>query len=376
MASTELDVEAVVVGAGAVGLACTALLARHGRSVIVLERNTAVGQETSSRNSGVIHAGLYYPVGSNKALTCVRGRELLYARCERDAVPHRRCGKLLVASEPAEQERLEAIRLRGLENGAGALTMVGAEEVTRRAPAVRAIAGLWSPETGIVDAHGLMDSYRAEARAHGAELVVATRLEGMDPLGSEALRLSTRDEGGETFTITTRFVVNAAGLDADAVAAMAGLDVDALGYRLHYCKGDYFALSSRFRGASEHLIYPVPVAAGLGIHLTMDLGGKLTAGPDTEYVDRIHYDVDPAKAAVFARAVRRYLPELRDEDLTPDYAGIRPKLQAPGAPVADFVIERADRNGVPGLINLVGIESPGLTASEAIAERVVELTES
>jgi len=366
------DVDVVVVGAGAVGLACAARLARAGRSVLVLERHSAIGQETSSRNSGVIHAGLYYPVGSLKARTCVRGRELLYARCARDGIAHRRCGKLLVATSDEEQKQLEVIRERGLQNGAGEARMIDADEIAQRAPKVRARAALWSPETGIVDAHGLMKSYWAEASNHGAELVLATELKGIEHTGS-ALRLDTRSTSGERFDVVARHVINAAGLAADRVAALAGLDTDRLGYRLHYCKGDYFTLSSRFRNSTPHLIYPVPAAAGLGIHITLDLDGKLSAGPDTEYVDRIDYAVDPAKAASFAAAVRRYLPELRDEDLSADYAGIRPKLQAPGAPVADFVIEEASPHGAPGLVNLIGIESPGLTASEAIAEDVLAL---
>ena len=366
------DVDTVIVGAGVVGLACAARLARAGRSVIVLERNDRVGQETSSRHSGVIHAGLYYPAGSLKALTCVEGRRALYERCERLALPHAKLGKLLVAADAEEAARLETIRARGVENGAGALRMLGRADVAAMEPRVRAVAGLWSRETGIVDAHALMDSYVAEAREHGAELALVTNVEGLSRERG-GWRVHTRRADGDAFSVAADHVVNAAGLASDRVAELAGVDVDALGYRLHPCKGDYFVLSPRLRGIASHLIYPVPVHAGLGVHITMDLGGKVTAGPDTEYVDRVRYDVDPAKAARFGQALRRFLPEVRDDDLRPDYAGVRPKLQGPGEPFADFVIEEASANGAPGLVNLIGIESPGLTASAAIADRVLAL---
>ncbi|MGD8863083.1 MAG: NAD(P)/FAD-dependent oxidoreductase [Myxococcales bacterium] len=365
--------DVVVVGAGAVGLACAARLAAGGASVVVLERHGSSGQETSSRNSGVIHAGLYYPPDSLKAHTCVRGRELLYARCVRDGVAHRRTGKLVVATEDAERPVLATILERGQAAGAGELRIVEGAELRKLEPHVRAVAGLWSPNTGIVDAHGLMDSYRAEATAHGAAMAFTTALDGIEPQADDSLVVQTRTADGERFTLRAGAVINAAGLESDRVAAAAGLDVDALGYRIHPCKGDYFGLAPRLRGMVSHLVYPVPAGPGLGIHLTMDLGGKLTAGPDAEYVEAPRYDVKPAKAADFARAVRRYLPEVHDDDLTPDYAGVRPKLAGPGTAFADFVIESAAAHGMPRLVNLIGIESPGLTASEAIAERVQHL---
>lgn len=366
------DIDVAIVGGGVVGLACAASLARDQRSVIVLERHARLGEETSSRNSGVIHAGLYYSVGSNKARMCVEGRARLYARCQREDLPHKKLGKLLVASDDAECRQLEAIFARGQENGAGALRMLDAKEVLRLEPRIRGVAGLLSPETGIVDTHALLTSYKREAQRHGAELCLATSVDGLEP-GNSGIRVRTRSQLGEVAELTAGFVVNAAGLFADRVAALAGLDLDALGYRLYPCKGDYFAVAARLRGAVRHLIYPVPAHAGLGIHLTLDLDGMLRAGPDTEYVNELRYDIDPNKARGFGQAVQRYFPELRDEDLQPDYAGIRPKLQGPGAAVRDFVIEDASAHGVPGLINLLGIESPGLTASEAIAERVAAL---
>ncbi|HWO14240.1 MAG TPA: NAD(P)/FAD-dependent oxidoreductase [Polyangiaceae bacterium] len=366
------DFDVAIVGGGVVGLACAAKASRQGRSVLLLERHPRPGQETSSRNSGVIHAGLYYPTGSLKALTCVEGRALLYSRCESRGIAHRKTGKLLVATTPEEEAKLERIHARALDNGAGAIEPLDRLGIARLEPRVNALSGLWSPESGIVDVHELMYSYQKEALDHGATLVFETEVEGIDrtPLG---FALSTSSRGGERAVVRCTTLINAAGLFADRVAARAGVDIDAHGYRYHYCKGDYFVLSPQLRGLVRHLVYPAPVQAGLGIHITFDLGGKLTLGPDTEYVSSISYGVDPNKRELFAEAARRYLPELRAEQLSADYAGIRPKLQGPNDEFRDFVIEDATPHGVPGLINLLGIESPGVTASEAIAERAAAL---
>jgi L-2-hydroxyglutarate oxidase LhgO len=365
------EVHTLIIGAGVVGLACAAVLSRHGEPVAVIERNRRPGQETSARNSGVIHAGLYYPTGSFKARLCVAGRDRLYARCARDGVPHRRCGKVLVATDAAEVAKLETIARQAAANGAE-VQLIDAAEVKRRVPAVAAIAGLWSPATGIVDVHGLMDSYRRQAESRDAMLVldhgaveIARRSDGW--------HVTARTATGATAEIRAAWLVNCAGLDASRIAELAGLDIDALGLRQKPCKGDYFALAPKYAGIAEHLVYPVPVHAGLGVHITFDMSGRLMAGPDTEYVDELRYDIDPAKAAAFGAALRRYLPQIRDDELTPGYAGIRPKLQGPTDPVRDFVIEEASPHGAPQLVNLVGIESPGMTASEAIAERVEQL---
>ncbi|HEX7841028.1 MAG TPA: NAD(P)/FAD-dependent oxidoreductase [Kofleriaceae bacterium] len=365
------EVHTLIVGAGAVGLACAAVIARRGEPIAILERNRKIGQETSARNSGVIHAGLYYPTGSLKARLCVAGRDRVYARCARGGLPHRRCGKILVATDDAETAKLEAIARQAVANGAE-VQLIDAAEVVRRVPAVRAVAGLWSPATGIVDAHALMDSYLREAEDGGAMLVldhavtdIARRPDGW--------HVTARTAAGATAQIRAAWLVNAAGLDASRIAELAGLPVDALGLRQKPCKGDYFTLAAEYTGMADHLVYPVPVHAGLGIHITFDLAGRLMAGPDTEYVGELRYDVDPAKAAVFGAALRRYLPRIADGDLSPGYAGIRPKLQGPGEPVRDFVVEEASRHGAPRLINLIGIESPGLTASEAIAELVDQI---
>lgn len=365
--------DVLVIGAGAVGLACAAVLARAGRRVLVLERRDGPGQETTSRNSQVVHAGLYYPEGSLKAETCVEGRRLLYARCARLGLPHRRVGKLVVATEPEELSVLEEIRARGVTCGAGALELLDAREVARREPRVRALAALWSPESGIVDAHALVSSYQAEAEALDAAVVFRTNVTRLERAGG-LWHVETRGaDGDETTAVDVPWVVNAAGLGAERIAVAAGIDTQGLGCRLYLCKGDYFAAAPSLGALTHHLVYPVPAGAGLGIHVTVDLGGRYRFGPDAEYVDRIDYVIEPAKAASFAAAVQRYLPEVRAEHLTPDFAGIRPKLQGPGEPFRDFVVEEASRHGAPGLINLLGIESPGLTASEGIARHVRQL---
>lgn len=361
-----MDSDVAIVGAGAVGLACAAVLARRGLSVVVVERHEGPARETTGHNSGVVHAGLYYAPATLKARACVRGRELLYARCVRDGVPHRRTGKIVVATTEAEVSVLETLLARGRDNGAGALELIDGAELQRREPRVRAIAGLFSPESGIVDAYRLASSYAAEAQAHGAAFAYRTTLAGLTP-SQDGWRVATRSHDGEPHELSARVVINAAGLSSDRVAELAGLDVDALGWRLRYCKGDYFALRSR--GSLHHLVYPVPAHAGLGVHVTMDLGGALRAGPDAEYVDEPRYDLDPSKASAFAAALRRYLPDVTDDDLSPDYAGVRPKLYGPSEPPRDFVLEERPR----GLVHLVGIESPGLTASEALAEEVAAL---
>jgi L-2-hydroxyglutarate oxidase LhgO len=366
------DVHTLIIGAGAIGLACAAVISRRGEAVAILERNRKVGQETSARNSGVIHAGLYYPTGSLKARLCVAGRDRVYARCARHGVPHRWCGKVLVATDGAELTKLETLFRQAVTNGAGEVQLIDAAEVKRRVPAVRAIAGLWSPATGIVDVHALMDSYRHEAEDSGAMLVLDHAVTDL-ARRPDGWHVTACTAAGATSEIRAAWLVNAAGLDASRIAALAGLDVDALGLRQKPCKGDYFALAPRHTGIADHLVYPVPVHAGLGVHITFDLAGRVMAGPDTEYIDELRYDVDPAKAAAFGAALRRYLPGIADDDLSPGYAGIRPKLQGPGEPVRDFVIEEASRHGAPNLINLIGIESPGLTASEAIAEVVDQL---
>ncbi len=367
-----LESEVVVVGAGVVGLAVAAALCREGRSVLVLERESGTGRITSSRNSGVIHAGIYYPPDSLKAVTCVRGRQLIYARAERLSIAHRKSGKLIVATNETEIEGLERIDARARAAGVTLETLDQAQ-LKAREPLLSGVGALLSPESGIIDAHGLVDSFRAEARAHDADVALSTWAVGIAPKGNH-LVVDTDNARAERLSIRARWVVNAAGLEADRVAALAGLDVDVLGYRLHPCKGDYFALAAAAPRPETALVYPVPNGPGLGIHLTVDLGGRCIAGPDATFVERRDdYGVDDAKAEAFSASVARYLPGVQAAHLSPDYAGIRPRLAGPGEPFRDFVIEEASAHGAPGLINLIGIESPGLTAAPAIAERVAAL---
>lgn len=366
------DTPLTIVGAGVVGLATAARLAARFPELVVLERHDRHGQETSSRNSEVVHAGMYYPAGSLKARLCVRGRQLVYELSERAGVPHRRIGKLIVATREGETPELERLLALGHANGVP-LSLVTAAECRRLEPAVPAVAGLLSPTTGIVSAHGLMDAFLAQALRHGAILQPHAELVGIERRDADyRLELRTKD-GFETFT--SERVVNAAGLDADRVAALAGIDVVAAGYELHWWKGSYFAVSGRKAGLLSRLVYPVPTEVSLGVHAVIGLEGRLRFGPDTEYLPGrgADYAVAEDKRAAFAAAVGRLVPAITAEDLEPDIAGIRPKLSAPGGGFRDFVVAEERARGLPGLVSLIGIESPGLTAAPAIAEEVERL---
>lgn len=350
-----------------------AAVARAGRSVLVLEAEPGIARGVTSRNSEVVHAGIYYPTESLKASLCVAGRRALYPWCEARRVPHRRLGKLIVATTPDEVEVVEDLRARALANGVEGLELIARAEIARLEPEIDAIAALHSSETGIVDAHAFCGSLQAEAEAAGAIVLCGRRVTALTQR-SPGWRVELEDGAGSgRDAVDAGCVVDAAGLSADGVAALAGLDVDALGWRLFPCKGDYFALAPGVRVRLSRLVYPVPQQAGLGIHATLDLAGRVRFGPDTEYVDQLDYQVDPAKAALFLAAARRYLPGLAGANLVPDYAGIRPKLAGPGQGFRDFVIEEASPHGAPGFIACVGIESPGLTAALAIGERVAGL---
>ena len=366
------DTPLTIVGAGVVGLAVAARLAPRFPELVLLERRERHGSETSSRNSEVVHAGMYYPAGSWKARLCVRGRQLLYETCERLGVPHRRTTKLIVAVQPGETAELERLLALGRANGVP-LELLGAEQCRRLEPAVPALAGLLSPTTGIVSAHGLMDAYLLEARRHGAILQTRAELIGLERRDRD-YRLSVRTpDGVEAFT--SERVVNAAGLESDTLAALAGIDVDAARYRLHWWKGSYFALGGPKARLLSRLVYPVPTGVSLGVHAVLGLDGRVRFGPDADHlpVRRLDYSVDETKRGAFAASVRRLLPVVEDEELTPDIAGIRAKLQGPGEGFRDFVIAEETQRGLPGLVNLVGIDSPGLTASAAIAEEVGRL---
>lgn len=365
------DVTAVVVGAGVVGLACAQTLAARGHAVVVLERHERFGVEASSRNSEVVHAGIYYPAGSLKATLCARGNRSLYAWCAERNVPHRRLGKLIVATAPEEEAKLAEILQRAEANGLTSLRPLSPAQVRELEPHVRASAALFSPDTGIVDSHALMASLLADAEAHGCSVAWRHRFHAVQPVAG-GYRVAALDEAGGATEITTRWLVNSAGLEAERVAALAGFDVSACGYRLHYARGHYFRVHPRKRHLARHLIYPTPAQAGLGIHVTLDLAGGIRLGPDVQYLpDNVQdYDVSEALRDAFHAAASRYLDGLEPDDLAPDMAGIRPKLQGPGEPVRDFVIAEESARGMCGWVNLVGIESPGLTCALEIGRTV------
>jgi L-2-hydroxyglutarate oxidase LhgO len=364
----QLDFDAAVVGAGVVGLAVAAELAGRGLSVCVLERHEAAGRETSSRNSEVIHSGIYYPTDSLKARLCLEGSALLYEFCEANGIPVRRLGKLVVAVTAEEVLELELLERRGTANGVEGLRIIDGAETSALEPRVRAVSALLVPSTGILDSHELVKSLEGHALARGAVLSYRCAVEEIDWTG-RGYRLGVVNPAGrERFEAAV--LVNAAGLESDGIARLAGVGA----YRLHLCKGEYFALRRSAGRGIRGLVYPVPAAhlTGLGIHVTPDLAGRVRLGPDETYVEResATLEVDSSKARGFAESAARFLPGLTVEDLTPDTAGFRPKLQGPGEAFRDFIVREESAAGRPGLINLVGIESPGLTSCLALAKDV------
>ena len=361
-----MDAEVTIVGGGVIGLAIAARISSRFPDTCILEKNEQYGMGISSRNSEVIHAGIYYPQNSLKAKLCVEGREMLYRICAENVIPHKKTGKIIIATVPEEIEELEILRQNALNNGIASVQMLTQEQVSRMEPDVQAVAGLFSPESGILNVHSLMDYYAQTARSNGAQICCCTEVSGIEPL-SGGYRVMTIGPQGEPFEFTTERIINSAGLCSDTIAAMSGAK-----YKLHYCKGDYFGVADRHRNRISHLIYPVPEKnhVGLGVHLTLGLDGHMKLGPDTTYIDRVEdFRVDAAKRNRFYAGASRLLPFLTPDDISPEMSGIRPKLQGPADAFRDFII-REDR---PGFINLVGMESPGLTASPAIANYVEDL---
>jgi D-amino-acid oxidase len=355
----------VVIGAGVVGLACARALARSGFEVIILEKNKAFGAETSSRNSGVIHAGIYYRPGSDKALLCARGKELLYPFCNEYGVPNLNCGKLIVATSSNQISYLKKIQNQAKANGVDDLNLLSKNELLSIEPELSAACGLLSPSTGIIDSHAFMLALLGDAERHGA--ILARCSEVTDAFVTpQGLALKVNNES--QFSLLARHVVNSAGLHATSVASLIdGISKESVP-ESWYAKGSYFSLSGK--APFSRLIYPVPESGGLGIHLTLDLAGQAMFGPDVEWVHSVDYDVNPSKEGEFYNAIRTYWPGLKDGTLHPAYSGIRPKIVGPGKPDADFGIQYEKSHRVRGLVNLYGIESPGLTASLAIAESV------
>jgi L-2-hydroxyglutarate oxidase LhgO len=360
----------VIIGAGVVGLALAAKLSENNHGVFIMEKNERFGKETSSHNSGVIHSGIHYPNGSLKAKLCVKGNSMIYQICGQYRIPHKKLGKLTVAIEEEEIDELEKLNQMGERNGVEGLKFFDNQDIKRLEPNVEVEKALYSPSTGIVEPDELMNHFYAMANRNGATLATetdVTRVKRTDD-GYEVTGISV----GEEFTIRTRTIVNCAGLHSDRIAMSAGLDLDKLDYRLHHCKGDYFRVIGK--PPVKMLVYPVPKGPGLGIHLTPDLGGSVRLGPNAYYVDKIDYTVE-SNEKEFREDVERFLPAISKHQIQPDSSGIRPKLQGPGEGFRDFIIKHEADNGLFGFINLIGIESPGLTAAPAIAEHVSDIYE-
>jgi L-2-hydroxyglutarate oxidase LhgO len=364
---TELD--AVVIGGGVIGLAVARALALQGRSVTLLEAESRLGQHTSSRNSEVIHAGIYYPPGSLKARLCVQGKALLYAYAAENDVAHRRLGKLIVASREDEVPALEKIRHSAEQCGVHDLEWLQAKDVAALEPAVTAVRGLLSPSTGIIDSHSFMSALRKDAVARGAEIVTSSPLLGGAVLDRGGFELDIG--GAEPMSVTCRTLINAAGLWAQDVArSLRGVPPSSIPPQ-RFAKGHYFTLTGK--SPFNHLVYPVPEPGGLGVHVTLDLAGQARFGPDVSWIDGVDYSFEAGREARFYNAIRAYFPALGDGALCPGHTGIRPKLAGAGAAARDFMLQADSEHGVPGLVNLYGIESPGLTASLALAEQVLLL---
>ena len=365
-------IDCVVIGAGVVGLAVARRMAQSGRDTIVIEAETLIGSHTSSRNSEVIHAGIYYPKGSLKARFCVEGKKMLYRFCAERGIAANNCGKLIVATNQAQLSTLQGIIEKARANGVDDLMLLTQAEAVAREPNLHCVAAVYSPSTGIVDSHGFMLGLQGDFEDAGGMLAFASPLEGAQCTAAGGITLQTG--GAEPMQLRADIVINSAGLHApDLARKFAGLPPETVPPAF-YCKGNYYSLAGK--SPFSRLIYPVPEAAGLGVHLTIDLGGQARFGPDVEWIDAIDYAVDPRRADLFYAAIRSYWPALPDGALMPGYSGIRPKLQGPKEAAGDFVVQGPREHGVKGLVNLYGIESPGLTSALAIAEYVIQLLEA
>ncbi len=362
------EIDVAIIGAGVIGLAIAREIAQGEKGVFVFEKNHTFGLETSSRNSEVIHAGIYYPEDSLKAKFCVEGKSLLYKLCDKHNIPFKKSGKIVVAADEDEISWLDVLYEQGRKNGVDDLARLSRTELKKLEPNIKGKAGLLSPSSGILDCHTLLKLLYNQAREKGAEFVFGTEVVGIERAGTN-YKVQIKDRDGISVFIA-RVAINCAGLNSDRIAQLVGIDIAEAGYKLHYCKGEYFSLNSKYRNLVSRLIYPTPEQAGHGIHWKQGLDHRVLLGPSAYYVRGIDYAVDDKHKQYFYESAKRFLPFVELEDLSPESSGIRPKLQGPGEGFRDFVITHEYDAGFPGLINLIGIESPGLTAAPAIARYV------
>ncbi len=364
-----------VIGAGVVGLSVAAHVAMKGRDVLVVERHEGFGRETSSRNSGTIHSGIYYSAGSLKAKLCVEGNALLYHLCSEKGIPYKPLGKLIVAVNEQEEKGLQDLMERGKKNGVRDLRILSANEALSLEPSIWCRAALLVPSSGIVDGYRLMEYYEATARNHNARMAYGCEVRTIERC-ADGYRMGVKDADGAAFVFDTRVLINSAGLESDKVAALAGVDIDQAGYRLHYLKGSFFRIPPAKQRLTQRLIYPFPMPSGsLGAHTVPETDGTTRIGPYDSWVESLDYAVDAAQKRLCYDSVKPFLPYLELDDMEPDTSGIRPRLQVPGGPTKDFMIAHEEKRGLPGLIDLVGMESPGLTSSAAIGKLVAGMVE-
>ncbi len=366
-----MDADITIIGAGVIGLAIAEKLSQEHKNVFLIEKHTTFGQETSSRNSEVIHAGIYYTKDSLKAKLCIEGKWLLYDYCKRYNVPYNNCGKLIVATSEEEIKVIEGIRLTAIKNGVGDLTFIGREKIAELEPNIFALKALYSPSTGIVDSHSLMKQYETNAINNGCQIVYGSEVTGINQI-QNGYKISLLDSDKNDYQFTSGIVINSAGLTSDKVSEMVGISDDRL--KIMFCKGEYFRINPPKNRLIKRLVYPVPHTnmEGIGIHVTVDMGGGVKLGPDVKYLESNIYDykLTVSKQEAFYKSARKFLPFLEFDDIAPEMAGIRPKIQKPGEPLRDFYIMEETARGYPGFINLIGMESPGLTSSIAIAKYV------
>ncbi|MBU0991941.1 MAG: NAD(P)/FAD-dependent oxidoreductase [Proteobacteria bacterium] len=372
----QTEIKTTIIGAGVVGLAIAAVLSETETDIFVIEKNDTYGMETSSRNSEVIHAGIYYPKDTLKARLCVEGNRRLYDWCKKKRINHLTCGKMIVATCAEEEEKLNSIRTNAMNNGVANLSFLTSRAIKKLEPDVNAVSALFSPLTGVIDSHQFMQSLYKNAKQNKVQFIFGTRVKGIEAICPGMYKIHVLYPDGEPDSFITRRVINCAGHGADEIASQMGIDIDEKDYRQYFWKGEYFGVETH-PFPVKHLIYPVPLAntTGLGVHATIDIRGKLKLGPDATFLDTspIEYSVNADKRDQFFESVKKFLPFIQKESLYPEMAGVRPKRQKPGDPVKDFMINEESDKGLPGIVNLIGIESPGLTSSLAIADHVVQL---